>query len=982
MSPRRKLALIVAAGLIILVGAFLLALPGIVRRVALDQVPKRMGRAVAIEDVDLNLFTGHLALKNFRLAEREGPEAFVEFERLDVRLSLPALLRSHLRVAVALAGPAVRIVRGGPAEFNFSDLVPVGKEPAEESKPAAPSRWTVTLERLDVSRGRVRVDDRAVSPPAEWLIQDLGVQATGITTRAGAPPGRLTVDAKIDEAVLAVRADPLRIEPQRLQAELSFDGFEMRRLNPYVYVPLGTPYLPKGGRLAIALAADVDGDANEVKKAVLSGTVNLQGEALAQVGRPDPFLSVARLGVGIKEVDALERTLTVASVDIEGLDLKARRDARGVIDLLEMFTPKASAPTVGRSGVPAGSPAARPASPSRRTLFPIIQTLARGFEQIRVERITLAPSTVAFIDESVKPTTTLALTKFQVGVDDFTWPVAGPARVAVSTGLPGGGTLDVKGPVMLQPFDARLTTTLRNAPVQPYQAYIPVLARLSGRFNGDSQDHIAFRDGIVVLASRGNSWARNVAIRAPGGDRPVISVERMELVGLDVDWPKRAGFVRAGFLRPRLEIEREADGAMNVRQVFTPLEEERSAPAPKPAAAPGAGPQGPRPRALHETMRLEFGEVRIDDGFIRFLDRTTTPAFSQDLSRLALSLKGFGNQPNRRATLALQSVVGGDGGLDIRGEIGPLGGPVFIDLVGELRSFKLPSVDPYAVTTTGWVIKKGELQYTVRFKLDGDQLTAHNDVVVGELQVVPGRETDEVKRRIGLPLGLIVALIKDQKGDIRASVPVTGSVNDPKFGLGDAIWTAVKNVLTNIVAAPFKAIGSLFSGGETLEEPRVDAVTFAAGSSVLSPAMEEHLLRVADFLRRAPFVDLTMTSVPSRADVEALKSEAVTARLRDFQKERDLDDDAAALAAYYQEHLPDVPLPATVKEQLALLREREPAPDALLAGLARRRLEATRERLLKGEGIPATRLLMEEAPPTVSEAAGQGRVEFGVAARG
>jgi hypothetical protein len=248
--------------------------------------------------------------------------------------------------------------------------------------------------------------------------------------------------------------------------------------------------------------------------------------------------------------------------------------------------------------------------------------------------------------------------------------------------------------------------------------------------------------------------------------------------------------------------------------------------------------------------------------------------------------------------------------------------------------------------------------------------------------VVPGRETDEVKRRIGLPLGLIVALIKDQKGDIRASVPVTGSVNDPKFGLGDAIWTAVKNVLTNIVAAPFKAIGSLFSGGETLEEPRVDAVTFAAGSSVLSPAMEEHLLRVADFLRRAPFVDLTMTSVPSRADVEALKSEAVTARLRDFQKERDLDDDAAALAAYYQEHLPDVPLPATVKEQLALLREREPAPDALLAGLARRRLEATRERLLKGEGIPATRLLMEEAPPTVSEAAGQGRVEFGVAARG
>src|SRR6185295_16915223 len=225
----------------------------------------------------------------------------------------------------------------------------------------------------------------------------------------------------------------------------------------------------------------------------------------------------------------------------------------------------------------------------------------------------------------------------------------------------------------------------------------------------------------------------------------------------------------------------------------------------------------------------------------------------QDLSRLALSVTDFGNRPGRRAKLALQSVVGGDAGLDIRGEIGPLGAPTFIDVVGELRSFKLPSVDPYASAAIGWVIKKGDLQYKVRFKLDGNQLSAENDVAIGQLQVAPASGGDEVKRRIGLPLGLIVALIKDQKGEIRANVPITGTLNDPKFALGDAIWTAVKNVLVNVVAAPFKALGRLFSGGgeEKVEEPRVDPVTFPAGSAVLSPAMEDHLLRVADFLRRS-----------------------------------------------------------------------------------------------------------------------------------
>ena len=265
-------------------------------------------------------------------------------------------------------------------------------------------------------------------------------------------------------------------------------------------------------------------------------------------------------------------------------------------------------------------------------------------------------------------------------------------------------------------------------------------------------------------------------------------------------------------------------------------------------------------------MRLEFGEVRIEDGTIRFLDRTTQPTFSQDLSRLALTITGYGNRPVRRAKVTLQSVVAETRRSISAARSRPLAAPADIDLVGELRSFKLPSVDPYASAAIGWVIKKAHLQYKVRFRLDGNQLSAENDVSIGQLQVAPASGGDEVKRRIGLPLGLIVALIKDQKREIRASVPVAGTINDPKFAWSDAIWTAVKNVLVNVVTAPFKALGRLFSGGgaEKVEEPKVEPVTFAAGSAVLSPAMEEHLHRVADVLRGSPFVNLALSVTPAR----------------------------------------------------------------------------------------------------------------------
>jgi uncharacterized protein DUF748 len=985
VSRRRKLVLVVVAGLVLLGAGLRWALPEIVRRVALDQIPKRTGRGVAIGAIDLNPFTGRLVVTGFRLADREEPEPLVAFERLSIQLSLVALLRSRIELGeIVLTAPSVRIVRTERTEFNFSDLLPGGTEP----EPAAPSRWTIAVQRLNISRGRLRATDRAVTPPVEWVLDGLGVDGASLTTARGAPAGRIALHTTINEAVLDVRVDPLRPEPRLTTVRMTLEGFETRRLTPYVYEPLGTRYRPRGGRLALALTAHEQVDAaGRLERAVLSGTAKLEGESLVVGGRDRPFLAASRIELDIKEANALSRSLTIGRVAIEGLDLEARRDAKGVIDLLALFAPaRTHATPAGRDGAagvdtPAAGSSPSPPPPSeRRVLFPILQALARGFERIHVEQITLAPSMARFVDEAVSPAATLPLTQIRARIDDFTWPVRGPATVALSTGLPGGGTLDIKGPVTVQPFDAALTIALRDAPVEPYQPYIPVPARLSGRFSGDSVNRIAIRDGRFIAQSKGRSWGRDVAIREPGAARPAIRVDRMELAGIDFDWPRRGTVARAGFQRPRLEVERSADGSIDLRRLFATPEVKPAAPPSDPVPSAAGASRPAESDDLVDTMRLEFGEVRVDDGAVRFLDRTTRPAFSQDLSRLALTVTGLGNRPGRRATLALQSVVGGAASVDVRGEIGPVGSPLSLDLLGELRRFPLPSLDPYASEAIGWVAKRGELQYKGRVKLDGDELSADNEVAIGQLQVAQASGGDEVKRRVGLPLGLIVALIKDQQGEIRASIPVTGKVSDPHFAIGDAIWAAAGNVLVNLATSPFKAIGRLFTSSETAAEPTVDPVTFAAGSAALSPAMEDHLLRVADFLRQSPFVSLALASVPGEADVEGLKGEIVAARLRELQPgggaAADLTD---ALARYYEAHLPDVALPATVEEQLALLRQREPRPDAALADLARRRLEAARERLVTVEGIPESRVTVREAPPP--DVTGDGRVEFAIVAR-
>src|ERR1051325_4161870 len=96
---RRRIALAVTGvTAVLLVVGIVFALPVVVRRVAVQKVAALTGRAVALERVELNLFTGRVALDGFRLAQRDSAEPAVEIERLELRVAPTSLIGDNVRV--------------------------------------------------------------------------------------------------------------------------------------------------------------------------------------------------------------------------------------------------------------------------------------------------------------------------------------------------------------------------------------------------------------------------------------------------------------------------------------------------------------------------------------------------------------------------------------------------------------------------------------------------------------------------------------------------------------------------------------------------------------------------------------------------------------------------------------------------------------------------------------------------------------------
>jgi uncharacterized protein involved in outer membrane biogenesis len=926
LTRRQKKWGIITASVVVVLVLIITFLPMIVRKVAVKQIAAAMQRATIIEDVDINLFTRRIAIKGFRLADKTRPDAFVQFKDLALKFYYLPLFRGHLKLAeLNLAAPSIGLARTGASEFNFSDLLAGEKKEEKKEK----GGFDITVDRFKLSDGIIVLEDNAITPAKSWKGEGLNFEAADLSTRSDGPAGKATLNLTLAGTPISINASELHLTPTNGQAALKFEGFDLALLLPYV--PSDTPATLQSGRLSVALTLKYGGK----EGTHLDGDVRLEKIAVLQQGKQRPFFSAPELKLNLKNINVNNGVFNIAAVELSG------------------------DPTV--------------------------------------------------VDTSLTPPAQFDLSKLKVSIQKLTWPQNEPALVQINSQLPKGGSLDVGGTVVLKPVKAELKVRLKDADLSAYQRYIPISAPLAGKAETDLAVVVSM-DGALQATANGKVSVSRLALGPP--KEPLVSIEQASATTIDVKWPTQIKIARVLVRKPSALIERNKDGSLplramlaapasEVKQNAAPANEsnQKGAPAgevskPGAATAPQANqkvaatspakqevkstpPSKPSSKPQPPKTAIDIGEIVVEEGFARFIDRTAEQPYTEELSRLAINIKGLSNAPGKKGKLTLQSVIGATGAFELHGDIAPLGDTLWLDLDGELRDFAIPRVNPYTNALLSWIAKDGRLATKIHFGLDGDKLDVKSEIVVGRLDLVKASEDDKAKDKIGLPLGLIVALMKDARGEIRVNVPVSGSLSSPQFSLSEAIWTAVKNMIVNILAAPFRAIGRLFtSSDDKITGFAIDPVRFEPGSAAISDAMDEQIKKLSDFLRNSPYVRLSLSSVLGESDFNALKTQEMTARIQAYQREQNIKELGPAVQRYFRQKFPTIKQPDTVEGIIAILRDVEPRPEGQAEKLAVRRLDLVRERL-SSAGTDAK--LLETAPKNPPpDTKGDGRIEFSI----
>jgi hypothetical protein len=274
--------------------------------------------------------------------------------------------------------------------------------------------------------------------------------------------------------------------------------------------------------------------------------------------------------------------------------------------------------------------------------------------------------------------------------------------------------------------------------------------------------------------------------------------------------------------------------------------------------APTARPQqAPAAAAAEHPINADIsvGRITLQDGTINYTDNFIRPYYSVNLANLEGKIDGFGTRSTKPAGVEVHGLINSVSPIDITGSINPLAPKAFVDIKAKADGYQMINFSPYSAKYLGYPITMGTLKLNVHYLVQNSQITATNHLFISRLSLGDKVPSPHAK---DLPIALAVALLKNPRGEIDITLPVSGSLNDPKFSLGALFWQALKDMTLKLVESPFSILASV-AGAEGMANQDLQHVAFPAGLATVTPAAKSQLSIVARAMQSRPQVRLTLT---------------------------------------------------------------------------------------------------------------------------
>lgn len=422
------------------------------------------------------------------------------------------------------------------------------------------------------------------------------------------------------------------------------------------------------------------------------------------------------------------------------------------------------------------------------------------------------------------------------------------------------GRLQVGGKLSLEPLTADVQFEVSRLPMEFMTSYLSDKSRLavkSGELNINGR--ATYINGQAKLAADAN--VDSLELIQQKSLKSALAWKTLEMKNILMQTaPMQVRINEMTLTALSTGLVLKKDGLLNYKDYLRD-EKPRAIQA---SAGPSVGSSNSANRSSSKkAVDFEVAHFNINESQLNYSDQQIKPNFDAHIDHLNGAIEPLTLDPNKKINVNLSGRVEAQGKFQAKGFVVPNTLQPKLDLDVDFNNIELTTFTPYAGKFAGYEISKGKMFLKLKYSLQNRFIRGQNNVILDQFTLGKQVESDEATN---LPLKLALALMKDRDGKIIMSLPVEGDVNSPQFSMSGIVWTALKNALINIVAAPFDFLKSAMGGGDNL-----DMIFFEPGKSVLSEVEQAKLQQISKALSDRPQLVVEVQGSTQLADIEAIK---------------------------------------------------------------------------------------------------------------
>lgn len=392
--------------------------------------------------------------------------------------------------------------------------------------------------------------------------------------------------------------------------------------------------------------------------------------------------------------------------------------------------------------------------------------------------------------------------------------------------------LDLKGNLIQNPLHVEANYEIRHKKAQLIQPYLQEYANIiltKGDLN--SKGKLSLNNSNILL--KANVSMQNFALNTKD-KKELISWKNLDFKGIDFSNKKQKLSIKnINFINPNANLIVEKNGKTNLANLTASLKQ--------------------KPEKKSSKFDFSFNNFDVKNGKFNILNNSLLQKSTIKISSINANAKPFYLNRAKPTKLNLKATINKTGYLNINGKLVPKDIKIDTSINTSIKNVSIPSLNAYTQKYLGYNVKKGSLTSTITQNVKKGQLKGDSQTTLEAIEL--GNQVKS-KDALALPLEAGLMILRDSSGDVELNVPISGDMNDPTFSYGNIVVTAIVNVFTGIVTAPFSILGNILG----IDGKKLKTIDFEASKADIIPSEQEKMKQYAKILQKHPDIKLVITA--------------------------------------------------------------------------------------------------------------------------